>query len=193
MSYDPDKPGQLAAVLRASLEEYLRQYRRYWDIDSDQPTADRNVGKLLMNKQLDRVGAATRECVHSLRPSPATEAVRQFFREHFGLASEPTEADYALLVRALHRAVIVQDNMRIQVAAEAVDELLPRAEQRLVQLVALIASRPLSQRAASYLDRATRLYLWGFDPECLIMCRSALEAAVASRLYDEVELDHRRH
>jgi len=66
---------------------------------------------------------------------------------------------------------------------------LPAAEKRATQLVTLIASRRLSDRALAYLDRATRLHLWGFDPECAIMCRSVLEAALVARLSDLLELD----
>src|SRR5439155_20227163 len=30
---------------------------------------------------------------------------------------------------------------------------------------------------------------WGFDPECVIMCRSVLESALAAKLEEQIDLD----
>jgi hypothetical protein len=89
----------------------------------------------------------------------------------------------------LHKQPIVRDCLAISLALEAVDTLLPTAEDRVAELVALIASRTMSSRASAYLERATTLHLWGFDPECVIMCRSVLDAALSSRLATLVAQD----
>lgn len=59
--------------------------------------------------------------------------------------------------------------------------LLAGAEERAATLIELVANRNLSERAAAFLDRATRLYLWGFEPESVVMCASVLEAAYEQR------------
>ncbi len=68
---------------------------------------------------------------------------------------------------------------------QATDGLLRGAESRASLLVSLLAYRQLSARAAAFLDRATRLYLWGFEPEAVVMCASVLEAAYETRFSAE--------
>src|SRR5207302_1515873 len=68
-------------------------------------------------------------------------------------------------------------------------EQLKSSTLRLQRVVGLIRGRGLSERAAEYVLRAVRLYVWGFEQECAIMCRSALEAALLVRLDDCVNLD----
>ena len=188
MEYDPERPEDLASWLGTYVNDYWNQYLRYWEIDANPGLGLLGDAERLMHKRMDGVGRAVRKAVHSLAAREATDAIREFLNG-VNLTEELTPADHALLIQALHNSVIVRDSIRIQLGFEVSDELLPQAEQRVAHLVALIASRELSDRAASYLDRATRLYLWGFDPECLVMCRSALEAAIASRLEEIIPLD----
>lgn len=55
-------------------------------------------------------------------------------------------------------------------------------------LMAAAHEQPLSDLAAAYLTRAARLLLFGFDVECVVMCRAVLEAALSERL-DPAELN----
>jgi len=60
--------------------------------------------------------------------------------------------------------------------AQRVIRLLPRAQKRLLDLLGISKEIGASTRARDFLIRVSRSYLLSFDPECVVMCRSALEA-----------------
>jgi hypothetical protein len=65
------------------------------------------------------------------------------------------------------------------------DEVLRQAsgaEGRLFRLLSVVRQAAVSDRAATFLKRATTLYLFGFEPEVAIMARGALEAALRERI-----------
>ena len=83
----------------------------------------------------------------------------------------------------------MSDSLRIALGYDATETLLSTAEARAPHLAGLLARRRLGERALVYLSRATRSYLWGFDAECVVMCRSTLEAALEQRLADHLDPD----
>jgi len=63
-------------------------------------------------------------------------------------------------------------------------ELMPRASQRLWNLLPVTQTVKPHWRSAAFLRRVSRCYIFGFDAECLVMCRSALEGAFEAAISD---------
>ncbi len=192
-AYDPERPEAMSSWLSLHLGAYWSSYLDYWGLRGEAAPgeAGEEAGGApevrAVHRKLEAIGTAVRKLLHTL--SPDAEAVATI-RAFVDVAEDehPREAA-AEVIQALRRTPIVRDNVRIGLGFEATGELLPRAEARIADLMGLIAARAVTPRAASFLDRATRLYLWGFDPECVILCRSVLESALTSRVSDEIELD----
>jgi hypothetical protein len=60
------------------------------------------------------------------------------------------------------------------------------AESRFTKLVLLGKKALIDPRTADYLRRVSQCYLVGLDEQCVIMCRSALEAAFLQAVPDHV-------
>jgi len=84
------------------------------------------------------------------------------------------------------------------------------AEDRIYDLAEMALQERPSDKAAAFLKRVARCYLFGFDPECLLMCRSAMDAELLSEvsgdecisvlgqrpsfnLYDRIEVARQLH
>ena len=86
------------------------------------------------------------------------------------------------------------DRLDIELAREytstlgRVAGLTPYGRKVWLVLMEAALEQPLSDLAAAYLAHVARLLLFGFDVECVVMCRAVLEAALAERL-DPAELD----
>lgn len=57
-------------------------------------------------------------------------------------------------------------------------EAQAKAENRIHDLIGFMQTHPVSKPTKRYLRRITECYLFGFDEQCIIMCRSALESAL---------------
>jgi hypothetical protein len=86
------------------------------------------------------------------------------------------------------------DRLDVELAAEVLSSLAlttgltERARRVYLALLASACEGQISDEASSYLQRASKLLSFGFDTECVVMCRAVLEAALADRL-DFTELD----
>jgi hypothetical protein len=185
--YNPDQPESLHNLLGAYVNVYWNDYQHYWGL-VDEPDAKRSEKQRKVHRALDEMGETLRGSMRTLAPdSEAVETIRRLLRS---MGLEPKEPlDAAAVMKALHHTAIVRDCISISLAFEVADTLLPAAESRVADLVALIATRRLSPMASKYLERATGLHLWGFEPEAVIMCRSVLEAALVARLGTIIKLD----
>jgi hypothetical protein len=56
-------------------------------------------------------------------------------------------------------------------------DMLDGGATRMLHLWACLLEGAPSPKCLAFLRRVSRCYVWGFEPECIIMCRSALEAA----------------
>jgi hypothetical protein len=86
-------------------------------------------------------------------------------------------------VRSLTSHPIVRDGVEIRLAYDAIAKLAG-AETRLGEILHLVQPRNLSEQALTFLSRAAQLYLWGLEPEAVVMCGAALEAAYVERFPD---------
>lgn len=55
---------------------------------------------------------------------------------------------------------------------------LAQAERRLIRLISIVAESKHNDLALGYLRRISKCFIFGFDTECLLMCRAALESAL---------------
>jgi hypothetical protein len=179
--YDPDEGFNAASWLGTIANTMWNDYLNYWeqqnvDDDSELTDADRHSFKLLIE-----VADSLRPSLHSLTLDANAVAKIEAFIRDLG-ATNDIDAPFAIkLAQALHSHRIVAHGIQIDLAMEATDTLLKGAEDRYGDLLGMLAERRLSNRAAAYLDRATRLFLWGFEPETIVMCAAALEAAYEAR------------
>jgi hypothetical protein len=87
-----------------------------------------------------------------------------------------------------------RDNDITWVVSELLDDYLgirtieaqATAENRLYHLIAWCAEGKVSLMTKDYLHRAAECYLYGFDEQFIIMCRSALEAAFLNAVPDNL-------
>jgi hypothetical protein len=70
---------------------------------------------------------------------------------------------------------LVNEDVSISLGWEAI-HLIDSGVERFWTLLPLTASAEPSWRATAFLERVSRCYLFGFDAECVVMCRSVLDA-----------------
>lgn len=58
--------------------------------------------------------------------------------------------------------------------------------RRILKLYILVIKTAPSKTTQSFLSRLSRCFVWGFDPECIILCRSAIDAAFRDVVDDEI-------
>ena len=171
---DPDFPNLTVwDYLDMELDRRREEYRTLYGLSASVRPENLSEESWELAKTLDRLGPAILDAVHSLRiPDRTREALREFTTE------EPTRA-----VKEVAAYNIVDDRVDLEIAAVFLNQL-SEARSRYNQLLVLVMGNPVSERAAAFLDRASRLYLFGFTAETTAMCRASLDAALQSRLPD---------
>lgn len=181
--YDPDDEDWTASSwLAAHIEDMRNSYLDLWDLRplGTSSLFDEDSEELDLDRRLSAIGEAIVPAALTLRMSPQLHAAIQ--NEVAGLTSEERSARIARTVMAFR---IVSHAVTLDLAFEAAATLLKGAEQRVTTLIDLLAARQVDPRTGEYLQRAARLYLWGFDAECTFMCSATLEAAYPDRFPDE--------
>jgi hypothetical protein len=161
---------------------WYETYREHWGVDgcnqpdylSDSQWAERKNAHSFAAKLL-RIALALNvfEIVKDKEGPPFTERDLKQLRSIF---------------RDLGRSTQIKDRIGLDLASEALSQL-KGATERSVRLLGVLRAQRMSVKAALFIARATRLYIWGFEPETAIMCRAALEAALAERLYELYDAD----
>lgn len=183
--YDPTEDWSPSSWLGAYASDLWNSYLDYWELQNIPDESELTQEDRARNSALYAFVEAVVPCLHTLSVESAVlEKVRAFLVE-FGVDTSIDDDTAARVARAVQGLPIVRDGIRLDLAMQATDNLLRGAEQRASILVSLIALRRLSDRAAAFLDRATQLYLWGFEPEAVVMCASVLEAAYEARFPGE--------
>lgn len=197
MEYSPG--DSMSFWLGTSVNVYENAYLDYWGLQNPQLSEHLTKEERRRHDRLREIGTALQDCLHSLNVEEALlETIRRWFEtldlgdhdvdEMWGTWEEDALAKLAQILAA---QAIVQDSLRIALGWEAAEGLLAHGEERAAYLMSLVTMRRLSERARAYLDRATKMFLWGFDPECIAMCRAVLEAALDDVLPLEDEDDKR--
>ncbi len=84
---------------------------------------------------------------------------------------------------------LASSTMQVLLIGTAIDRMR-LSVYRAGELLELIRATPLGEIATSYMRRATKLFLAGFDEECVIMCACVVEAAYADRFDDALMQAH---
>jgi hypothetical protein len=174
-TYEPD--GNLSSYLELHVGNWETDFEEYWGLLAAEPPEGVEPADWELARLLDLVGRNLVGCAQMLTARP--ELAHVLRRSH------PDEDPIGSL-RDLSSYNVSRDRCEIQLAWEATS-LLGAAKTRSMELLLFLSAFTLSPRAAAYLDRATQLYIWGFDPEVAVMCRAVLEAALEERI-DESEL-----
>jgi len=120
---------------------------------------------------------------HGAKDLVSDESIARAQEELESLFAAPDSPEKEMLVPHVHR-VIDEQIGRVIVSMQA------SAESRFMKLVLLGKKALIDSRTGDYLRRVSQCYLVGLDEQCVIMCRSALEAAflqtVPDRTCDQV-------
>ena len=182
IAYDPnDKDWSPSGWLGAYADVLYSEFTRYWELNGPDENTEISDEQRSELRHFKAIADALVPCLHSLRASDVLVERARAWLDGMGVERQVDEKLAVSIARATHKHPIVRDTIKLELASTAADVLLAGAEKRAVFLLALIADRPLSDRAAAFLDRATQLYLWGFAPESVVMCASVLEAAYEVR------------
>ncbi len=199
-SYEPGE--RISDRLAVAVLMYWNEYLDVHGLQNPQMTPGLPDRSREANRVLNELGSALREAVQTLSTNDrllaaAREFTEMIFADAREKVPEATDSlgpdfdtwDFEGLAKAMSNWPVVRDAVRIALGFEAAETLLATAEDRAGEMVDYIASRDLSEHSRAYLDRTMRLYLWGFDPECVVMCRSVLEAALWDALEDHIDDD----
>jgi hypothetical protein len=94
----------------------------------------------------------------------------------------------------LHEHFLASDNCALRITWESfvielVGDAMKRVQAgsvRMIELAQLIVDANPPRRTLDYLRRISACFIWGFDPECIILCRSALDTAFREKVSDEI-------
>jgi len=79
---------------------------------------------------------------------------------------------------------LVWERILIDLAWDTVEEKLILGTNRLLQLVGVIVKIEPPEATLRFLCRISRCFIWGFDSECIILCRGAIDTAFAETIND---------
>lgn len=80
--------------------------------------------------------------------------------------------------------------VRYSVAREFLNSLKVAEEQRIVDLQQLLTHLQPTPKTEKFLERVSRCYLFGFDLECLIVCRSVLDSELEANISTDDCITH---
>jgi hypothetical protein len=164
-----------AGAVSKALTRALAIYRRQWEAFRQEDfaalglDAAQEFARLIRTAESMVRGAGELASGHSL---PLDQAVAGL---HDGNNSQH-KSDPAV--------VALSEALQYCLGRDAV-EMVTTAEQRIWRLLLLTQQFQPSKRAAAFLRRVSRCYVYGFDPECAVMCRSVLQAAFDAEISDD--------
>lgn len=177
--YDEDD-WSLWSVLQEAVDHWHEVFEEYWGLRKDQDETSVDADTRANWQKLDEMaprllrGALALQ-LSALKPNPASSVE---------LTPDMVELARRIL-QVYGKSLIVRDRWSFAVAHDAM-ERLEGSSTRVAELLNVILLHQFDDRTAAYLARVARLYVYGFEIEALVMCRSALEAALQDVLPDEV-------
>lgn len=115
--------------------------------------------------------------LHGAKDIVSDESVQQAKKTLRAIFEAPPEAANEKLCEHVIKVIDEQIGQAV-VAMQAV------AEDRLLNLILMGEKALIDSRTSDYLRHVSQCYLFGLDEQCLIMCRSALEAAFLQAVPD---------
>jgi len=87
-----------------------------------------------------------------------------------------------------------KESLEACLAESAIDKVAEGAQRMLLFIdLFFIRGINLSQAVIDFLRLVTRCYIWGFDAECIVLCRSAMEKAIKDKLMCEKRLGKKQY
>jgi len=80
---------------------------------------------------------------------------------------------------------LVWERLLINLANDAVGKI-GEGTARMFKLYALVRQIQPSPATQKFLARLGRCYVWGFEPECIMLCRAVLDTAFRDNIADEI-------
>jgi hypothetical protein len=80
---------------------------------------------------------------------------------------------------------LVWERFCVDLAWQSVEKMIEGAD-RIFNLYRLMLTFRPSRPTVGFLIRLSRCYIWGFDPECVILCRSILDTAFRENISDDI-------
>jgi hypothetical protein len=161
-------------LLDITLMNLETDHRETFGLNGPEPD-DRDLAEQWrISQRLDQLAP---QLIESIRAFSVSDEAAAILREVIP-GEEPARS-----LRSLAFDEIVQRRVLLELASDAISRLHD-AEIRLWMLLGAVRNNRLSETATSFVDRCVRLFLAGFGPECSVMCRSALEAALDAALSD---------
>jgi hypothetical protein len=181
--YNPQREGGAIGIdvwLETHIDIYETQYRNFWGLRATQCPDWIEESAWRHARHVDAAYPSFLNAIYRLASDEALRAATTEFES-------PVANDNP--VRRFGTNVVV-DRIPIDMAWEAVGKA-GKASHRFWDLTLLARKQPLGSRASAYLERITRLYLWGFDPEAIALCASALESALEDAIGEQQMRDLR--
>ena len=158
-------------------------YRDYWGLDGRPKPPHADEAKWVLYKSQNELASKILTVARALHigaaapndsgATPVTDEQLKWFRK---------------VLRAETESPIIKDRIGFALARDVVTQV-SGATNRAVRLLGVVQGKRLSARAFAFIRRATQLYVWGFEPECVVMCRAGLESALLERLGDVIDPD----
>jgi hypothetical protein len=173
-----DNPDWSLALMLGVHKEYWQEiYNDYWGLADEAGPEHLDWGQWERGKHLDRIAQRLTAAALSLdlRQMANADELPAVDAETLGVVRN--------ILVAYGESVLVRDRFSFEPADDALN-MLYNAPDRLRQLISLTLSGTLDQRTTAFLSRIGRLYVYGFEPETLILCRAALDTALQERFPD---------
>ncbi len=89
------------------------------------------------------------------------------------------------LPEAAHESVVIAEMQQAYcLLGDELAGMMATAEKRLLELLILARKFPRHVATARFLKRVARCFLFGFDVECIVMCRAAIDRTLQERVSD---------
>jgi len=198
----------LSINLETQVDLYEQDRERYWNEKSEEiPLADvlydqaerfaktilSNTEQMVSTEQLDDdVRALDRELVEIHKwETTINQGLKEIWE-----SEDSFENKKRRMLELLHQRPsdaqednsslrLVWERLHIKVAWDAVSKIKEGAD-KMLKLYRLVLKDSPSKATQSFLSRLSRCYVWGFDPECIILCRSIIDAAFRDSIDDEI-------
>ena len=86
---------------------------------------------------------------------------------------------------------LVWEKFMIDLSRDAIENIVEGAS-RIFQLYKLVLRSIPSPSTQQFLGRLSRCYIWGFDPECVILCRAVIDRGFYDFVPDDICEKHRK-
>lgn len=162
-----EQPSLVAARLRHEWDK-LDEETRVWSGSDEEADCYREIAEAL------RSALPNASITADLRVS------LQALRATYGTLLHVSDRE---AVQVLAEHPIVREGLELRFAFDAVNGL-SAVEDRVAKVLTVLDTRLYPAAVTEYVTRASRLFVWGFAPESVVMCGAALGAAYRARFPD---------